>query len=151
MFVLLPKFLVPSLAILTAFCISLAVWFSISGSSVALAQDAPPAQPTGLSASSEDFHSITIAWDDPQDDTITGYQILRRSRDGDTYGDGQGAAEFVAIEDDTSSSETEYSDNSVTPHTRYVYRVKARNSAGLSERSAMPTPRHSDLRTSQLG
>ena len=136
MFVLLPKFLVPSLAILTAVCISLSVWFSINGSNVALAQDAAPAQPTGLSVSSQDFQSVTIAWDDPQDDSITSYQILRRSRDGDTYGDGQGAWEFVAVEDDTGTADTVYTDGTATPQTRYVYRVKARNPAGLSERSS---------------
>ena len=136
MFVLLPKLPFPSLAILTAFCVSLAVCFSISGSSVALAQDAAPAQPTGLSVSSQDFQSVTIAWDDPREDSITGYQILRRSRDGHTYGDGQGSWEFVAIEDDTGTADAEYTDVSVTPQTRYVYRIKARNSAGLSERSS---------------
>ena len=136
MFVILPKFLGPSLAILTAVCISLSVWLSFNGSSIALAQDAAPAQPTGLAVSSEGFHSITIAWDDPQDDSITGYQVLRRSRDGDTYGDGQGAWEFVAIDDDTGTADAEYTDGTVTPHTRYVYRIKARNSAGLSERSS---------------
>ena len=114
----------------------LATGFSISDSSLALAQDAPPAQLTGLSVSSEDYHSITIGWDDPQDDSITGYQILLRSRDGDTYGDGQGAWEFVAIEDDTGTADTEYTDTSVSPGRRYVYRVKARNSAGLGERSS---------------
>ena len=96
----------------------------------------PPAQPVGLTVASASDVSITVAWDDPQDDSITGYQVLRRSRDGDTYGDGQGAREFVAIEDDTGTADTEYTDNSVTPETRYVYRVKARNPAGLSERSS---------------
>ena len=61
---------------------------------------------------------------------------MRRFRDGDTYGDGQGAREFVAIEDDTGTADTEYTDDSVAPETRYVYRVKAWNPAGLSERSS---------------
>ena len=56
--------------------------------------------------------------------------------DSDTYGDGQGSWEFVAIQDDTGTSGTEYTDTSVTPRTRYVYRVKARNPAGLGERSS---------------
>ena len=38
--------------------------------------------------------------------------------------------------DDTSTSDAEYTDDSVTTETRYVYRVKARNPAGLSERSS---------------
>ena len=99
--------------------------------------DAPdiPAAPTGLSAPSVSHDSVTLSWDDPGDDSITGYQVLRRSRDGDEYGDGQGMAELVAIVDDTGSSATSYADTSVTARTRYVYSVRARNSAGLGEQS----------------
>ena len=61
--------------------------------------------------------------------------MLRRSRDGDEYGDGLGAAEFVSIVDDTGSSATTYTDTSVAERTRYVYRVKAINSAGTSGQS----------------
>ena len=95
-----------------------------------------PAPPTGLTALSVTHDSVTLSWDDPGDSSITGYQVLRRSRDGDEYGDGQGPAEFVAVVDDTGSSATTYSDTSVTAHTRYVYRVKAINSEGMSERSS---------------
>ena len=93
----------------------------------------PPAAPTGLSASVVFHDSITLTWDDPDDSSITGYQVLRRSRDGDEYGDGEGAKEFEVIADDTGSPATSYIDASVTPRTRYVYRVKLRNSGGLSE------------------
>ena len=62
--------------------------------------------------------------------------MLRHSLDGDEYGDGRGAAEFVSIVDDTGSSATTYADTSVTARTRYVYRVKARNPQGLSEASS---------------
>ena len=92
-----------------------------------------PEAPTGLSASSATHESVTLTWDDPGDSSITGHQVLRRSRDGDEYGDGEGAAEFVVIAEDTGSPATSYTDTSVTPRTRYVYRVKLRNSAGLSE------------------
>ena len=91
-----------------------------------------PAKPTGLTDASVSHDSVALTWDDPGDSSITGYQVLRRSRDGDDYGDGEGAAEFVAIVDDTGSSDTTYTDTSVMAHTRYVYRVKAKNSAGLS-------------------
>ncbi|WP_419921606.1 fibronectin type III domain-containing protein [Candidatus Poriferisodalis sp.] len=101
----------------------------------ALAQ-AAPAQPTGLSVSASSHDSVTLTWDDPGDASITGYQVLRRSRDGSSYDDGEGAAEFVAIVDDTGSAATSYTDTSVTLHTRYVYRVKSRNAAGLSPRSS---------------
>ncbi len=128
---------VRSLIVLTAFCLTLAIGLSPSVSGTALAQGtSPPLPPTGLAVTLEGYHSVSISWDDPQDDSITDYQVLRRSRDGDTYGDGLGAREFVAIEDDTESAGTEYTDTTVTPGTRYVYRVKARNSAGLGERSS---------------
>ena len=71
---------------------------------------------------------MELRWDDPGDDSITGYQILRRVR-----GDGPG---FAPIADDTGSGATTYVDASVTPEARYTYRVKARNSAGLSPQSS---------------
>ena len=90
-----------------------------------------PAQPTGLTASPTS-EAVSLEWDGPGDDSITGYQVLRRSRDGDAYGDDKGAPEFAVIADDTASADAEYRDSSVTPGTRYVYRIKARNAAGLS-------------------
>ncbi len=100
------------------------------------AQVAVPAAPTGLAASSVAHDSVTLSWDDPGDSSITGYQVLRRSRDGTEYRDGEGASGFVVIVDDTGSSATTYTDTSVTARTRYVYRVKAINSVGLSPRSS---------------
>ena len=93
-----------------------------------------PAQPTGLNAAAT-HDSVALAWDAPQDQSITGYQILRRSRDGSNYGDGKGAPEFVVIAESASTSAT-YTDNTVEPETRYVYRVKAVNDRGVSERSS---------------
>ena len=95
-----------------------------------------PPMPTGLAASTASHDSVALAWDDPGDSTIESYQVLRRSRDRSEYGDGLGSAEFVVIVDDTGSSATTYTDTSVTPRTRYVYRVKAKNPQGLSERSS---------------
>ncbi len=88
----------------------------------------PPAQPAGLAIGSYTHESVELRWDDPGDDSITGYQILRRVR-----GDGPG---FAPIADDTGSAATTYEDASVTPEARYTYRVKARNSAGLSPQSS---------------
>ncbi len=96
---------------------------------------AVPAQPAGLTATSVSHDSVTLSWYDPGDDTITGYQVLRRSRDGEEYGDGEGTPEFATVVEDTGSSATTYTDTSVTAHTRYVYRVKAINSEGMSQRS----------------
>ncbi len=95
-----------------------------------------PARPTGLTAEAVAHNSVTLTWDDPGDTSITGYQVLRRPRDGEEYEDGKGSTTFVAIENDTGSSATSYTDISVTPHTRYVYRVKAKNGGGLGPRSS---------------
>ena len=99
-------------------------------------QTSTPDSPTGLTASSVSHDSVTLSWDDPDDDSITGYRVLRRSRDGDAHGDGEGSAEFVAVIDDTGSPAASYTDTSVTARTRYVYRVKAINAVGLSEQSS---------------
>ena len=82
------------------------------------AQAAAPAAPTGLAAGSVSHDSVSLTWQDPEDDSITGYQVLRRSRDGDEFEDGQGAAEFVAVVDDTGSAATSYTDTSVTARNR---------------------------------
>ena len=131
------KYSVRSLIALTAYCLALIVGIGPGVASTVLAQGAsPPLPPTGLTVTLKDYHSVRISWDDPQNSSITGYQVPRRSRDGDTYLDGLGPREFVVIEDDTGTADTVYTDTSVSPQTRYVYRVKAWNSAGLSEWSS---------------
>ena len=102
-----------------------------SSTNEAQAQSSTPAKPTGLTAQSVSHNSVTLAWDDPEDSSITGYQVLRRPLDLDEYGDGLGSAEFVAVVDDTGTSATTYTDTSVAARTRYVYRVKAWNAQGL--------------------
>ena len=72
---------------------------------------------------------VSLTWDNPDDDTVTGYQILRRNRD--VHAPGQ----FEVHVDDTGSAATSYVDREVAAETRYVYRIKARNAAGLSARS----------------
>ena len=88
----------------------------------------PPAKPRGLSATAS-HDSVTLTWDDPGDDTITGYVILRRVRVNNTGGD---FSELVA---DTGSAATTYTDDTVAASTTYTYRIKAINGAGTSERS----------------
>ena len=115
----------------------------------AQAQSATPARPTGLTATSVSHDAVSLAWDDAADATITGYQVLRRSRDGDAYGDGRGAWEFVAVIADTASPATSYTDTTVTARTRYVYRVKAINPAGLGPRSSYLNVETPDTPTAQ--
>ena len=90
----------------------------------------PPAQPTGLSAAAVSHDAVTLAWDNPQDDSITGYVILRRDREIHPVGT------FITITGDTGSADTTYTDDTVEPDKQYVYRIKAINEHGeVSEES----------------
>ena len=96
----------------------------------AVAASEPPAKPTGLSATVVSHDAVTLAWDDPEDDSITGYVILRRDREIHPGGT------FVTIADDTGSADTTYTDDTVEPDKQYVYRIKAINEhREVSERS----------------
>ena len=88
----------------------------------------PPAKPRGLEATAT-HDSVTLTWDDPGDDSITGYVILRRVRENDTGGD------FSVLVADTGSAATTYTDDTVAASTTYTYRIKAINEHGTSERS----------------
>ena len=90
-----------------------------------------PAKPTGLSAAVVSHDTVTLTWDNPQDDTIIGYVILRRDREIHPVGT------FVTITGDTSSADTTYTDDTVEPDKQYVYRIKAIKQHGeVSEKSA---------------
>ena len=88
----------------------------------------PPDRPKGLFATAT-HDSVTLTWDDPQDDSITGYVILRRVRVNDQGGD---FSELVA---NTGTASTTYTDDTVAASTTYTYRIKAINEHGVSERS----------------
>ena len=87
-----------------------------------------PDKPRGLEATAT-HDSVTLTWDDPGDDSITGYVILRRLR----YDDPKG--HFDELEADTGTAATTYTDDSVKANTTYTYRIKAINEHGVSERS----------------
>ena len=88
----------------------------------------PPAKPRGLYATAT-HDQVVLTWDDPGDDSITGYVVLRRIRVNDTGG------EFSVLVPDTGSAAATYTDGSVAAETRYTYRIKAINGHGTSERS----------------
>ena len=88
----------------------------------------PPAKPRNLSATAS-HDSVTLTWDDPGDDSITGYVILRRIPGVDSEG------HFDELVADTGTDAATYTDNTVSAETRYTYRIKAINGAGTSERS----------------
>ena len=67
----------------------------------------------GLSASAT-RSSVTLSWDDPEDDAITGYRILRRVNWGTETTLAQGV----------SAAATAYVDRRVSPDTAYAYRVQ---------------------------
>ena len=94
-----------------------------------------PSAPQNLTVSSLTHDSVTLTWEAPEDSVVESYQILRRSLDDREYGDHHGSTKFVVIADEIGSGETSYTDTSVEPRTRYVYRMKARNERGLGERS----------------
>ena len=68
---------------------------------------------------------VLLLWQDPSDDSITGYQVLR----------GPDAASLVVIEEDTGSSGTSYTDTAPPAGETHTYAVKARNASGLSDLS----------------
>ena len=71
---------------------------------------------------------MTLSWDAPNDDSVTGYQILRRRpREGEKI--------LLVYVNNTGSTATEYTDNDVTPDVLHAYRVKAVNAVGLSRQS----------------
>ena len=88
-------------------------------------QNDPPEAPTGLTASSIEHDSLTLAWDDPQDDSITGYQVLR----------GAGEDTLSTLEPDTGNAGTEYTDSTLAAETTYFYAVTALSADGDSAQS----------------
>ena len=88
----------------------------------------PPSKPRGLEATAS-HGQVVLTWDDPGDDTITGYVILRRVRVNDTGGD------FGVLVSDTGTAALTYTDNTVAAGLTYTYRIKAINEHGVSERS----------------
>ena len=84
----------------------------------------PPAKPTGLLTAAR-HDSVLLAWDNPDDDTITGYQILR----------GDDADNLAVLTDDTGDANTSHTDDTVEAETTYVYAVRGRNAHGLGPQS----------------
>ena len=112
------------IAAITVLALAMALLFS----PVQAQQGSAPAKPTGLTATAT-HDQVVLTWDDPGDDSITGYMILRRVRENDVGG------EFSELVPDTGSAATGYTDDTVVADTTYTYRIKAINEHGVSERS----------------
>ena len=88
----------------------------------------PPGRPENLTGTANSDGSVTLSWESPDDDSVTGYQILRRRPT-------QGEDTLLVYVEDTGSTATTYTDANVSAGIRHVYRVKAISTAGLSQRS----------------
>ena len=95
----------------------------------------PPAKPTNLTATVNADGHIVLSWTAPNDDSITGYQILRRRPS-------ESESALLVYVADTESTATTFTDTGVTAGVTHMYRVKAINAAGLSGWSnyVNPTP-----------
>ena len=95
----------------------------------------PPPAPTSLTATVNADGHIVLSWTAPDDDSITGYQVLRRRT-------GEGESTLLVYVADTQSTATTFTDTGVAAGVKHVYRVKAINAAGLSGWSnyVNPTP-----------
>ena len=85
----------------------------------------PKAPFIGAIAVSPDGDVLLTWFNLEEDDSITGYQILR----------GPKADSLIVIEDDTESSSTSYTDTAPPAGQTHSYGVKARNASGLSDLS----------------
>ena len=72
--------------------------------------------------------SVTLTWEAPDDDSVTGYLILRRRPH-------EGESTLLGYVGNTGSTETTFTDTNGTAGTRHVYRVKAINDAGPGKQS----------------
>ncbi len=103
-----------------------ALWIT---SATLLADTAPP---TNLRATEITIYSVTLEWDAPEtDDTIVGYQILRRRPD-------QGERNLMVRVENTGTDDTYYTDFGLRAYVTFVYRVKAIYEDGSLGRPSMP-------------
>ena len=99
-----------------------------SAATGAVAPRDPPPAPENLTAVQNADGSVTLTWDAPGDDSVTGYRILRRNADA-------GEHSLSVHVPDTGSDATSYTDTDVAAGAKYVYRVKAINEAGVGPKS----------------
>ncbi len=90
-----------------------------------------PAQPAGFSATAGNG-SVTLSWDDPDDDSITGYELARRERDDSPWGDWSSWAAIDGSDADT----TTHTVSGLTNGAKYRFRIRAVNGAGNGAQSA---------------
>ena len=94
--------------------------------------DAPPAAPTGLTATAGDTQ-VTLNWTDPSNNAITKYQVR--------YGAGPTVPATATWEDITGSgaTTTTHTVDNLTNGTQYAFEIRAVNATGNSDASATVT------------
>ena len=99
--------------------------------------DPVPAKPTGLTAT-PGHGQVTLNWDDPNDASITGWQVQYKEGDG-SYGD------WMDIPNATATT-TSHTVNGLTNGSRYAFRLRAVNAVGAGDASdpVTATPLHPD-------
>ena len=80
-----------------------------------------PDAPINLDGS-EVSSEVTLTWDDPNDDTITGYKIFRKT----------GSGAYSTLVNNTASTTQSYTDGTVSEGTEYTYKIQAINDTGNS-------------------
>ena len=100
---------------------------AISTSSVTVTLVTPtPSAPLNLAATSNVYGGfVTLSWDIPADDSVTGHRILR----------GLSPTSLSVLTSDTGSTTTTYTDASASPNTTYHYQVMSLNAFGASPAS----------------
>ena len=81
-----------------------------------------PAAPQIMGTVTTSEGGVLLLWGDQDDDTITGYRVLR----------GPDADALAVIENDTQQKTTTYTDENSPAGQTHAYAVQARNAAGLS-------------------
>ena len=97
-----------------------------------LAAGSPPGPPQNLRAGSATSTTVTLAWDDPNDGTVTGYKILSRAA--------LTERDLAVLVDNTGSADTTYVVRDLDPDTIYVFRVVALGEHGESAYSNFVRP-----------
>ena len=99
--------------------------------------DPVPAKPTGLTAT-PGHGQVTLNWDDPNDASITGWQVQYKQGDG-SYGN------WMDIPNSTANT-TSHTVTGLTNGTLYAFRLRAVNAVGAGEASdpVAATPLHPD-------
>ena len=100
------------------------VYFGVASSRYISLKVVTAVDPPGLSIFS-DTNRVTIRWDEPEDDSITGYRILRRVDWGPER----------TVASNTGPGVTEYVDRQVSRDTAYAYRLQALRGSELGARS----------------